>query len=147
MPFSLWISVKLAQQIWTKLGNYLGCFFWTPLISTRNWRIRKPIIQIKQQTHCLYQEQIYSSTSLLQCTRTIPMMISRTHWLCVYSKLFFFKMSGEANNVYSPNVFNLYLTLSATSHKNFEVVSGNLLGPAIWKIQRIRESMGWNTFS
>jgi hypothetical protein len=48
-------------------------------------------------------------------------------------KAFVAKMSGEEMNpAYSPNIFNFYLALSATSRKSFEFVSGNLLGPAIW---------------
>ena len=62
-------------------------------------------------------------------------------------KAFVAKMSGELNPVYSPNVFNFYLALSATSRKSFEFVSGNLLGPAIRQIQRRRENhMGRNPF-
>ena len=61
-------------------------------------------------------------------------------------KAFVAKMSGELNPVYSPNVFNFYLALSATSRKSFEFVSGNLLGLAIRQIQRRRENMGRNPF-
>ena len=62
--------------------------------------------------------------------------------VCGLLKTFVAKMSGEMNAVYSQNVFYLYLTLSATSRKSFEFLSGNLLGPAIWQIQRRRENMG-----
>ena len=57
--------------------------------------------------------------------------------LCVL-KAFFAKMSGEVNPVYSPNVFNFYLALSATSRKIFDSVSRKLLGPSIQNIQRRR---------
>ena len=61
-------------------------------------------------------------------------------------KTFVAKMIGEVNPVYEPNIFDIYLSLSATSHKSFDLVSGNLLGPTIWKIQRRRESMGRKPF-
>ena len=66
--------------------------------------------------------------------------------VCFLLKALFVKMSGELNPVYSPNIFNFYLALSATSRKSFEFVSGNLLGPAIRQIQRRRENMGRNPF-
>ena len=53
-------------------------------------------------------------------------------------KSFVANMSGEANPIYSTNIFNLYLALSDTLRKRFEFLSGNLLVPVIRKIQRRR---------
>ena len=50
----------------------------------------------------------------------------------------FSKMSGEVKTVYSPNVLNLYMALSATSFKTFDFVSRKLFGPAIHKIKKRR---------
>ena len=62
------------------------------------------------------------------------MMMSKRSLVVCLLKAFFSKMNGEVNPVYSPNVFNIYLGLLATSLKGFKFVSGNLSGPAIWKI-------------
>eukprot|EP00957_Ditylum_brightwellii_P097593 7432133-Ditylum_brightwellii.AAC.1 len=51
-------------------------------------------------------------------------------------KAFVAKMSRQKNPVYSQNVFNFCLALSATSRKSFVFVSDILMGPAIQQIQR-----------
>ena len=61
-------------------------------------------------------------------------------------KLSVAKVSDEVNPIYSLNVFNLYLDISATSRKSFEFVYGNLLGPAICHIQRIRANLDRHPF-
>ena len=65
---------------------------------------------------------------------------------CVFTQSISAKISDEVNPVYLPNVFNFYLALSATSCKSFDFLSGELLGPAIRKIQRRREIIGQNPF-
>ena len=47
------------------------------------------------------------------------------------------KIAGRTNTKCATDVCNFHVTLSSTSKKKFELVSGNLEGPAIQFIQRI----------